>query len=165
MRPLTSQDPRAIGAYRPLARLGAGGMGVVYLARGPGGDLAAVKVIHAEHAADPGFRARFRREAEAARSLDGPWAVPVAGADTEAHEPWLATEFVPGRRSRRPWGSGDRCRRTPCALSAPGWPGRSPTPTRRTSSTATSNPATCSSPETGPGSSTSASHATRAPPR
>ncbi|MHC3462826.1 bifunctional serine/threonine-protein kinase/ABC transporter substrate-binding protein [Streptomyces flavovirens] len=96
MRPLTSQDPRAIGAYRPLARLGAGGMGVVYLARGPGGDLAAVKVIHAEHAADPGFRARFRREAEAARSLDGPWAVPVAGADTEAREPWLATEFVPG---------------------------------------------------------------------
>ncbi|MYQ76617.1 MULTISPECIES: bifunctional serine/threonine-protein kinase/ABC transporter substrate-binding protein [unclassified Streptomyces] len=96
MRPLTSEDPRAIGAYRTLVRLGAGGMGVVYLARTSGGALAAVKVIHAEHAADPGFRARFRREAEAAARVTGPWTVPVTGADTEAPEPWLATAFVPG---------------------------------------------------------------------
>uniref|UniRef100_A0AAU3GN24 Bifunctional serine/threonine-protein kinase/ABC transporter substrate-binding protein n=1 Tax=Streptomyces sp. NBC_01401 TaxID=2903854 RepID=A0AAU3GN24_9ACTN len=96
MRPLTSDDPRAIGEYRTLVRLGAGGMGVVYLARSPGGALAAVKVIRAEHADDPGFRARFRREAEAARRVTGPWVVPVTGADTEAREPWLATAFVPG---------------------------------------------------------------------
>ncbi|SCD32968.1 MULTISPECIES: serine/threonine-protein kinase, partial [unclassified Streptomyces] len=96
MRPLTSQDPRAVGPYRTLARLGAGGMGVVYLARSAGGALAAVKVIRAEHAADPGFRARFRREAEAAGRITGPWVVPVLGADTEAREPWLATAFVPG---------------------------------------------------------------------
>ncbi|MFE9727822.1 bifunctional serine/threonine-protein kinase/ABC transporter substrate-binding protein [Streptomyces sp. NPDC005794] len=96
MRPLTSDDPRTIGEYRTLVRLGAGGMGVVYLARSPGGGLAAVKVIRAEHAADPRFRARFRREAEAARRITGPWVVPVTGADTEAREPWLATGFVPG---------------------------------------------------------------------
>ncbi|MEV4874652.1 protein kinase domain-containing protein [Streptomyces cyaneofuscatus] len=96
MRPLTSQDPRAVGPYRTLARLGAGGMGVVYLARSAGGTLAAVKVIRAEHAADPGFRVRFRREAEAAGRITGPWVVPVLGADTEAPEPWLATAFVPG---------------------------------------------------------------------
>ncbi|MFE2291563.1 ABC transporter substrate-binding protein [Streptomyces sp. NPDC059452] len=96
MRPLTSQDPRTAGPYRTLARLGAGGMGVVYLARSAGGALAAVKVIRAEHAADPGFRARFRREAEAAGRITGPWVVPVLGADTEAREPWLATAFVPG---------------------------------------------------------------------
>ncbi|NED91602.1 ABC transporter substrate-binding protein [Streptomyces sp. SID11233] len=96
MRPLTSDDPRTIGEYRTLARLGAGGMGVVYLARSAGGALAAVKVIRAEHAADPGFRARFRREAEAAARITGPWVVPVTGADTEAREPWLATAFVPG---------------------------------------------------------------------
>ncbi|MFJ9309703.1 protein kinase domain-containing protein [Streptomyces cyaneofuscatus] len=96
MRPLTSQDPRAVGPYRTLARLGAGGMGVVYLARSAGGALAAVKVIRAEHAADPGFRARFRREAEAAGRIAGPWVVPVLDADTEAREPWLATAFVPG---------------------------------------------------------------------
>lgn len=96
MRPLTSDDPRTIGEYRTLVRLGAGGMGVVYLARSAGGALAAVKVIRAEHAADPGFRARFRREAEAAARITGPWLVPVTGADTEAREPWLATAFVPG---------------------------------------------------------------------
>ncbi|MCM2394321.1 bifunctional serine/threonine-protein kinase/ABC transporter substrate-binding protein [Streptomyces albipurpureus] len=96
MRPLTSEDPRTVGPYRTLVRLGAGGMGVVYLARSAGGALAAVKVIRAEHAADPGFRARFRREAEAAARVTGPWLVPVLGTDTEAREPWLATEFVPG---------------------------------------------------------------------
>ncbi|MFE2974414.1 bifunctional serine/threonine-protein kinase/ABC transporter substrate-binding protein [Streptomyces sp. NPDC059258] len=96
MRPLTSEDPRTVGPYRTLVRLGAGGMGVVYLARSTGGALAAVKVIRAEHAADPGFRARFRREAEAAARITGPWLVPVLGADTEAREPWLATVFVPG---------------------------------------------------------------------
>ncbi|MEU3051969.1 bifunctional serine/threonine-protein kinase/ABC transporter substrate-binding protein [Streptomyces griseus] len=96
MRPLTSEDPRTVGPYRTLVRLGAGGMGVVYLARSAGGTLAAVKVIRAEHAADPGFRARFRREAEAAARITGPWVVPVLGADTEAREPWLATAFVPG---------------------------------------------------------------------
>ncbi|MEU3214919.1 bifunctional serine/threonine-protein kinase/ABC transporter substrate-binding protein [Streptomyces sp. NPDC006971] len=96
MRPLTPDDPRTIGGHRTLARLGAGGMGVVYLARTSGGALAAVKVIRAEHAADPGFRARFRRETEAARRVTGPWVVPVTGADPEAREPWLATVFVPG---------------------------------------------------------------------
>ncbi|MER7697760.1 ABC transporter substrate-binding protein [Streptomyces sp. NPDC096095] len=96
MRPLITEDPRAVGPYRTLARLGAGGMGVVYLGRSTGGALAAVKVIRAEHAADPGFRARFRREAEAAARITGPWVVPVLGADTEAREPWLATAFVPG---------------------------------------------------------------------
>ncbi|MFD3814855.1 ABC transporter substrate-binding protein [Streptomyces rubiginosohelvolus] len=96
MRPLTSEDPRTVGPYRTLVRLGAGGMGVVYLARSAGGSLAAVKVIRAEHTADPGFRARFRREAEAAARITGPWVVPVLGADTEAREPWLATAFVPG---------------------------------------------------------------------
>ncbi|MFJ5867155.1 ABC transporter substrate-binding protein [Streptomyces parvus] len=96
MRPLTLEDPRTVGPYRTLVRLGAGGMGVVYLARSAGGSLAAVKVIRAEHAADPGFRARFRREAETAARITGPWVVPVLGADTEAREPWLATAFVPG---------------------------------------------------------------------
>lgn len=96
MKPLTSQDPRTVGEFRTLVRLGAGGMGVVYLARSAGGALAAVKVIRAEHAADPGFRARFRREAEAAGRVTGPWVVPVTGTDPEAREPWLATAFVPG---------------------------------------------------------------------
>ncbi|MFF0227857.1 bifunctional serine/threonine-protein kinase/ABC transporter substrate-binding protein [Streptomyces sp. NPDC004629] len=96
MRPLTAADPESVGGYRLLARIGAGGMGVVYLARSGGGALAAVKVIRAEHAADPGFRARFRREAAAAARVDGRWTTPVTAADPEAPEPWIATAFVPG---------------------------------------------------------------------
>ena len=96
MRALTADDPGTVGGHRLLARLGAGGMGVVYLARTAGGALVALKVIRAEHAADPGFRARFRREVTAAGRLRGRWLVPVVAADAEAREPWLATEFVPG---------------------------------------------------------------------
>ncbi|CAL9282231.1 bifunctional serine/threonine-protein kinase/ABC transporter substrate-binding protein [Streptomyces sp. SudanB182_2057] len=96
MRPLAADDPEDIGGHRLLARLGAGGMGVVYLARGAGGALVALKVIRAEHAADPAFRARFRREVTVVRGLAGRWLVPVVAADPEARSPWLATEFVPG---------------------------------------------------------------------
>ncbi|WP_405545092.1 bifunctional serine/threonine-protein kinase/ABC transporter substrate-binding protein [Streptomyces phaeochromogenes] len=94
--PLLPTDPSSIGGHRLLARLGAGGMGVVYLGRTEAGALAAVKVIQAEYAHEPDFRARFRREVETARRVTSPWAVPVTGADPDADEPWLATAFVPG---------------------------------------------------------------------
>ncbi|MGP3689808.1 bifunctional serine/threonine-protein kinase/ABC transporter substrate-binding protein [Streptomyces sp. IBSNAI002] len=96
MRPLHPTDPARIGGYRILGRLGAGGMGVVLLGRSSGGALAAVKLVRAEYADDPGFRVRFRREVAVARRVHSRWAVPVVDADTEAPAPWLATEFVPG---------------------------------------------------------------------
>ncbi|MFG3510536.1 bifunctional serine/threonine-protein kinase/ABC transporter substrate-binding protein [Streptomyces sp. NPDC047821] len=96
MRPLRPGDPVRVGPYRTLARLGAGGMGVVYLARSPGGSAAAVKLIHAARAGDDDFRARFRREVEAARRVDSAWATPLLDADADARDPWLATAFVPG---------------------------------------------------------------------
>ncbi|MGA5000274.1 protein kinase domain-containing protein [Streptomyces arboris] len=96
MDALRPNDPARIGGHRLLGRLGAGGMGVVYLGRTDAGALAALKVILPEYAGDEAFRTRFRREAEAARRVDSPWAVPVTGADTESESPWLATEFVPG---------------------------------------------------------------------
>nr|WP_240982179.1 bifunctional serine/threonine-protein kinase/ABC transporter substrate-binding protein [Streptomyces sp. S3(2020)] len=79
-----------------MRRLGAGGMGVVYLGRTDSGALAAVKVIRGESAGDDDFRARFAREVELARRVDNPWVVPVLDADAETREPWLATAFVPG---------------------------------------------------------------------
>ncbi|MET9677372.1 ABC transporter substrate-binding protein [Streptomyces sp. NPDC006482] len=96
LQPLLPSDPSSIAAYRLLGRLGAGGMGVVYLGRTATGELAAVKVTHADQADQPDFRARFRREVEAARRVSSPWAVPVTGADPDAPEPWMATAFVAG---------------------------------------------------------------------
>ncbi|MFJ6661776.1 bifunctional serine/threonine-protein kinase/ABC transporter substrate-binding protein [Streptomyces sp. NPDC091377] len=96
MEPLLPSDPSWLGAYRLLGRLGAGGMGVVYVARAVNGDLAAVKVIQPEYAEEHEFRARFRREVATARQVRSPWVVPVLGADTETASPWLATAFVPG---------------------------------------------------------------------
>ncbi|MFF8594624.1 ABC transporter substrate-binding protein [Streptomyces sp. NPDC015220] len=95
-RSLHPSDPSFVGGHRLLARLGEGGMGVVYLGRTESGALAAVKVIRAEYAHDDAFRARFRREANAARRVDSPWVVKVTGADPAAEQPWLATAFEPG---------------------------------------------------------------------
>ncbi|MFI8827037.1 bifunctional serine/threonine-protein kinase/ABC transporter substrate-binding protein [Streptomyces sp. NPDC053431] len=96
LQPLLPSDPSQLAGYRLLGRLGAGGMGVVYLGRTDNGELAAVKVTHADQADQADFRARFRREVEAARRVVSPWAVPVLGADPDAPEPWMATAFVPG---------------------------------------------------------------------
>ncbi|MFF7389220.1 bifunctional serine/threonine-protein kinase/ABC transporter substrate-binding protein [Streptomyces scabiei] len=96
MERLRSSDPARIADHRLLGRLGAGGMGVVYLARTSAGSLVALKVLAAEYAEDTGFRERFRREVEVARRVSSPWAVPLIDADADAEAPWLATAFVPG---------------------------------------------------------------------
>ncbi|MGW3591882.1 protein kinase domain-containing protein [Streptomyces fungicidicus] len=89
-------DPQVIGAYRLLARLGAGGMGQVYLARSERGRTVAVKLVREELARREEFRARFRQEVRAARQVGGDWTAPVLDADTEAPVPWVATGYVAG---------------------------------------------------------------------
>ncbi|MFF9498967.1 ABC transporter substrate-binding protein [Streptomyces sp. NPDC014656] len=85
-----------MGRYRILARLGAGGMGRVYLGRSTSGRTVAVKVVRAELAEDPDFQRRFVREVEAARRVTGFFTAAVVDADPLGSPPWLATAYVPG---------------------------------------------------------------------
>lgn len=96
MEKLAPEDPQSIGAYTLLARLGAGGMGQVFLARSDRGRTAAVKLVRRELAEQETFRARFRQEVASARRVGGAWTAPVLDADTEAEVPWLATGYVAG---------------------------------------------------------------------
>ncbi|MFE3183994.1 PQQ-binding-like beta-propeller repeat protein [Streptomyces violascens] len=89
-------DPESVGAYRLESVLGSGGMGVVHLATSPSGMRLAVKVVHAQHAADPEFRARFRQEVSAARRVSGAFTASVVDADPDADRPWMATVHIPG---------------------------------------------------------------------
>ncbi|MFH8375410.1 protein kinase [Streptomyces cyaneofuscatus] len=91
-----AEFPEYAGTYRLEACLGAGGMGVVHLARSASGLQLAVKVVHRPYAADPEFRARFRQEVAAARRVSGAFTAPVVDADPEAVRPWMATLYVPG---------------------------------------------------------------------
>jgi outer membrane protein assembly factor BamB len=78
-------------------------MGEVYLAESPGGGARlAVKRVRAEYAEDRTFRARFRQEVDAARTVGGTgtYVARIVDADTEAERPWMATEFVDGPNLR-----------------------------------------------------------------
>ncbi|EFC81168.1 protein kinase [Parafrankia sp. EUN1f] len=96
METLRTDDPVRIGPYQVVGRLGAGGMGRVYLGRTAAGSLAAVKVIRPELADSPDFRARFAREVAAARAVGGRHTAAVIDADLDATSPWLATAYVSG---------------------------------------------------------------------
>ena len=95
-RPLGPHDPPEGGGYRVRAVLGGGGMGKVYLAETADGRPLAIKVVRSEYADDPAFRRRFEQEVSTARRVHGAHTAPVVDAGTQAAQPWLATEYVPG---------------------------------------------------------------------
>ena len=92
--PLTANDPREMGPYALIGRLGHGGMGVVYLGEDAYGMKAAVKAILPELTSDPGFRARFEREIQAAKRVESRFTARVLDADPDAEQPWMASEYV-----------------------------------------------------------------------
>ncbi|MER5207647.1 serine/threonine-protein kinase [Streptomyces sp. NPDC002825] len=96
LTPLGPDDPRDVAGYRLVARLGAGGMGTVYLSHTRGGQPVALKLILREYGQDPEFRQRFEQEVQAARRVQGYHLVPVVDHDTSGTSPWLASAFVPG---------------------------------------------------------------------
>ncbi|MGP3972070.1 serine/threonine protein kinase [Streptomyces sp. 6N223] len=101
MQSLRSEDPRSIGTYRLLGRLGGGGMGRVYAARSDRGRVVAVKTIQPALANQPDFRRRFAHEIEAARRVGGRWTAAVLDADPEAETPWVATAYIAGPTLRQ----------------------------------------------------------------
>ena len=96
MQPLSGDDPVQIGRYRLRSRLGAGGMGQVYLASTPAGRPVALKVVRPELSDDQEFRARFHQEIQAARRVRGLYTAELVDADPDGAPPWLATAYVPG---------------------------------------------------------------------
>ena len=96
MDELQPGDPGTVGDYRLLGRLGAGGMGQVFLGVSPGGRKVAVKLIHPAHAETRQFRERFAREIEAARRVGGFHTAMVIDADPAANPPWMITAYIDG---------------------------------------------------------------------
>ncbi|GAA4864211.1 serine/threonine-protein kinase [Kitasatospora terrestris] len=95
-RPLLAEDPAEVGGYRLYARLGAGGMGRVYLSYTPGGRPVALKVVRPEFAEDAEFRRRFAQEVLNARRIHGLYTAQVIDSGLDAEAPWLVTAYVPG---------------------------------------------------------------------
>ncbi|KUJ66055.1 serine/threonine protein kinase [Streptomyces albus subsp. albus] len=95
-QPLRADDPPVVAGYRLAARLGAGGMGRVYLSHTQGGRPVAIKVVRPELADDPAFRRRFSREIKAAQRVRGAYTAELIDADPDGVPPWLATLYVPG---------------------------------------------------------------------
>ncbi len=96
VRPLASDEPRRIGPFRVVGRIGSGGMGVVYAALDDADRRVAVKCVHRVYAGDAEFRERFAREVALVRRVRAACVPGFVGADTRAEVPWLATEYVPG---------------------------------------------------------------------
>src|SRR5215475_9996821 len=94
--PLLATDPRSVGPYTIEGRLGAGGMGTVFLARATSGRPVALKVIRADLASDPRFRGRFASEVAAARRVARFCTAEVLDAGVDGDTVFLVTEFIDG---------------------------------------------------------------------
>jgi predicted Ser/Thr protein kinase len=94
--PLLPGDPRWLGAYELVGRIGQGGQGTVFLGRKPGGDPVAIKLLHAEWTREPTARARFAREVAAAERVAPFCTARILDARLEGDEPFVVSEYIDG---------------------------------------------------------------------
>ncbi|MFI0484625.1 serine/threonine-protein kinase [Actinomadura sp. 9N215] len=94
--PLGPDDPRGLGGYTLLERLGEGGQGVVYLGRDGDGGFVTVKLLRGGVAAGQRARSRFVKEADAALRVSGRHTARVLDADMSGDRPYIVSEFVEG---------------------------------------------------------------------
>ncbi|MDB4872706.1 MAG: serine/threonine protein kinase [Gemmatimonadales bacterium] len=94
VEPLEAEDPSALGMYELVGRLGEGGQGVVFLARSAGGELVAVKRLHARLARDEAARSRFVREAKAAQRVARFCTAQVIDVYVVGDRPYIVSEYV-----------------------------------------------------------------------
>src|SRR5213594_3424137 len=93
-----SDRPERFGPYRVEDRIGAGGMGVVYLALDEALQRqVALKTLLPALAADPEFVARFKREAQSAAALNHPNITQIYTIGQEGAVPFFAMELIRGR--------------------------------------------------------------------
>ncbi|MFC4014530.1 protein kinase [Nonomuraea purpurea] len=95
-QPLAADDPRRLGAYDIVARLGEGGQGIVYLGKSDSGEQVAVKLLHNALVADADARTRFLREVAVAQRVARFCTAPVMHADLDGSRPYIVSEYVPG---------------------------------------------------------------------
>lgn len=93
---LTSRDPREVGGYRLLKRLGAGGQGIVYLGTDGGEDLVAVKVLDTDFHDTGRLKPALNRELASAQSVAAFVTAQVIAFDLDADPPYIVTEYVEG---------------------------------------------------------------------
>jgi serine/threonine protein kinase len=95
LKALEKNDPESIGPFKLVARLGAGGMGVVYLAT-RGSQSVALKVLNSALTENSVARSRFKKEIQTLQQIDSPFVAKVVDAHADAETAWLAVEFVNG---------------------------------------------------------------------
>ncbi len=94
--PLRSHDPRRLGPYEVLARLGQGGMGVVYLGRDDSGQSVAIKTLRQELSLDEQLQARFRSEVNRVRQVQPFCTAPILVFDLDHDPQYLVVDYVDG---------------------------------------------------------------------
>src|SRR3954452_9504390 len=99
--PLEAGEPRQVGPFRIVGRIGEGGQGVVYLGVNASGERAAMKLLHVKFFGDTIARSRFAREARAAQRVASFCTAGVMDADLEGDTPYIASEYIEGRSLRQ----------------------------------------------------------------